>query len=160
MPRLLFIAVLIFFAALSAYRYARFTPPPPPPAYPYVTPYPGIGYTPLDTRRDVTYLVDNLALPVSVSLAEDASQLFVTQATGETLAFSKAADGSFSTGPLLYYESVPTPIPGPDLATLVARHPTAIEKNYPGQTTNALTDPATGYIYFADYLEGRLYRIK
>jgi NAD(P) transhydrogenase subunit beta len=70
---------------------------------------------------DVTYLVDNLSLPVSVTLAENASLLLVTQETKEVLAFSKSPDGSFSAGPLLYHQIVPTPPPGPDLTTLVVR---------------------------------------
>jgi len=160
MPRLLILVILATLIALAGTRYTLFSTAPALSPSPAVTPFPGIGYLPVSAGHDVTYLYANLSQPVSVSLDPDLDRLLVTQATGETLAFSRDPEGAFSQAPRLHYQPVPTPAPGPDITTLVIRHPAAIAGSFPTQPTNTVTDPRTGFTYFADYSEGRLYRIR
>jgi DNA-binding beta-propeller fold protein YncE len=164
--RLLVLLIVVFFLGLSFYRYLIFKSPLQPTTYNLQPIYAGIGYTPLDpTKYEVTDLIhDGLSQPISVTLSSDNQTLYIYQQTGELLGLTRDSQGEFSLGPILLHTSSPPPSVldldlDLDLYSLVRRNPES-QPQHQYQPTKAVSDPVTGYIYFADTTEGRLYRIK
>ena len=159
MSKLLLVAILLFFIALSLYRFFIFNPPPPAHSE-LPTIYAGLGYLPRDpSLYDLTDLIHSgLSRPVSVSLTSDSQTLLIYQETGEVLGLPRTTEGSFSPQLELLHESAsPSPLSSPtNLDPFIRRHPEANSHDL-YRPSPGVTDPQTGSIYFTDYFEGRLY---